>query len=230
VTFNLYGPGDTACATPIHTETVTGISSDGPFNTTTGFVAKAPGTYNWTASFSGDSNNAPASTTCGAEPVTITGISQITTASTTCSQFAASSASTVSQITYSSKNGKIKTATPGGFDYWLTLTANGESQSFTVSQRSSETSRAFLLAPGSSAYSASCGAVPITITTQGHGAVVTFVVPASTAGMTYYVGLDFSTRNVVGEANPKPESTVKYQFIVAGVLGSTRDLNLAKSD
>jgi hypothetical protein len=230
ITFKLYRPGDTNCASPIHTETVTSISSDGPFATTTGYVTTAPGTYNWTASFSGDSNNGAASTTCGAEPVVITGISQITSTSATCSQFARSSASTIAQIKYSSKNGKIKSASPGGFDYWLTLTANGGSQSFTVTQLSNETSRPFLLAPGSSAYSTSCGAVPITITTQGNGAVVTFVVPASTSGLTYYVGLDFSTGNVVGEANPKPKSTVKYQFITGGVLGSTRDLTLAKSD
>jgi hypothetical protein len=229
ITFKLYRPGDTNCASPIHTETVTSISSDGPFTTTTGYVTSAPGTYNWTASFSGDSNNGAASTTCGAEPVVITGISQITSATTTCSQFAASDASTIAQIKYLSKNGKIKSATPGGFDYWLTLIANRGGQSFTVTQLSNEKSRPFLLAPGSSAYSTSCGAVPITITTQGNGAVVTFVVPAGTSGVTYYVGLNFSTTNVVGEANPKPKATVKYQFITGGVLGSTRDLNLAKS-
>ena len=230
ITFNLYGPGDTGCSTAIHTETVTGVSSDGPFTTTTGYLAKAPGTYNWTASFSGDSTNGAASTTCGAEPVVITGISQITSASTSCSQFAASSTSTVAQIKYSSKNGKIKTASPGGFDYWLTLTATGSPQSFTVTQLSNEKSRPFMLAPGSSAYSMSCDAVPITITSQANGAVVTFVVPASTSGLTYYVGLNFTTANVVGEANPKPKATVKYQFITGGLLGSTRDLNLEKSD
>ncbi len=68
ITFKLYAPGDTHCTTPIHTETVTGISSDGPFSTTTGYVAKSLGRYNWTASFSGDGNNSPASTACGAGP------------------------------------------------------------------------------------------------------------------------------------------------------------------
>ena len=71
ITFNLYGPGDTTCATSIHSETVPDISTDGPFDTSTGYVADSAGTYNWIASFSGDSNNSPASTLCGDEQVTV---------------------------------------------------------------------------------------------------------------------------------------------------------------
>ena len=33
----------------IHTETVTAVKTNGPFNTTTGFTAKTVGTYEWTA-------------------------------------------------------------------------------------------------------------------------------------------------------------------------------------
>ena len=54
--------------------------------------------------------------------------------------------------------------------------------------------------------------------------------PASASGTTFYVGLNFTTANLVGEMNPKSKSTVKYQFITGGVLGSTRNLNLEKSD
>ena len=48
------------------------IWSTGPFSTMTGDAAgSAAASYNWTAGFSGDSKNAPASSGCGSEPVTI---------------------------------------------------------------------------------------------------------------------------------------------------------------
>src|SRR6202050_5330496 len=182
------------------------------------------GRYNWTASFSGDGNNSPASTACGAETVTITRISQITTASATCSQFAAGTAPTLSRIGYTTKKNKIETRTPGGFDHWLTLTANGSAQRFTVTQFTNETSSPFLLIPGSSGYTAACAGV--SISTSQVGGAVTFVVPAAPQGTTSYVELRFSTGNVIGEASPKPSSTVEYLFITGGIPGSTRELKL----
>ena len=72
ITFNLYGPGDTSCkAAAVYTQTVSGISTNGPFATTTGHVASAAGTYEWTASFSGDTNNSGVSAVCGSEPVSV---------------------------------------------------------------------------------------------------------------------------------------------------------------
>ena len=71
ITFNLYGPGDTTCAAAVYTETVKGISTPGPFGTTTGYAANVGGTYEWTASFSGDANNSGAASGCGSDPVTV---------------------------------------------------------------------------------------------------------------------------------------------------------------
>ena len=72
ITFDLYGPGDTSCTgTVLDSETVGSISGDGAQGTTTGYAADAAGTYDWVASFSGDSNNAGVSTQCGDEPVVI---------------------------------------------------------------------------------------------------------------------------------------------------------------
>jgi hypothetical protein len=226
ITFNLYGPGDTSCASVIHSETVTGISSNGPFSTTTGYVASAAGTYNWTASFSGDSNNASGSTRCGAEPVVIAAnspISQITPTSVTCSQFAGGTAQTFSQVTYSVSHAKIANATPGGFEYWAKVTSNGGSQTFAVTQHPNETTRPFLLASGSSAHAASCAKVSSTITQSGDTVTVTF--NGGTAGSTIYIGLKFSTAHVVGEPSPKPSPTVHYLFKTSS---STRQLDLVK--
>jgi hypothetical protein len=70
VKFTLFGPGDTTCHTPISTLTATvagnGSYASGPV------VTSAPGTYNWTAAYSGDAANNAVSAGCGSETVTVT--------------------------------------------------------------------------------------------------------------------------------------------------------------
>jgi hypothetical protein len=44
----------------------------GPYTTSPGFLVTAAGTYQWTAHFSGDANNAAADSGCTAEPVILT--------------------------------------------------------------------------------------------------------------------------------------------------------------
>src|SRR5439155_146946 len=64
MTFTLFGPGDTACATPIFTSPrpVTGNGAV----TSGAFTANAAGTYRWIASYVGDANNNAVTTTCNA--------------------------------------------------------------------------------------------------------------------------------------------------------------------
>ena len=75
VTFALYGPGDTSCT---GTNLVAGhsgfanVALTGGSATSAGFTTTQVGTYNWTASYSGDSNNNPAVSACGTEQVTVT--------------------------------------------------------------------------------------------------------------------------------------------------------------
>jgi hypothetical protein len=71
ITFKLFGPGDTGCTTPLDTETVGSITAGGIYSTPTGYVGNKAGTWNWTASYGGDSNNAVVSTSCGSEPVMV---------------------------------------------------------------------------------------------------------------------------------------------------------------
>jgi hypothetical protein len=70
VTFQLYSPGDTTCATPIatHTDTLSGSGTAASGNVTIG----AAGTYRWTATYSGDANNNSVTSPCSAEQVTVT--------------------------------------------------------------------------------------------------------------------------------------------------------------
>jgi uncharacterized repeat protein (TIGR01451 family) len=62
ITFNLFAPGDTTCATSIATSSVT-VSGNGVY-TSTAATANAAGTYRWIASYSGDANNAAVATAC----------------------------------------------------------------------------------------------------------------------------------------------------------------------
>ena len=71
LTFKLYGPGDTGCQTPISTLTTT-VNGNGTYGSGN-VTATAPGTYLWTVSYGGDTNNNPAPVTaCGSESVTVT--------------------------------------------------------------------------------------------------------------------------------------------------------------
>ena len=71
VTFHLFAPTDTTCTgTPVFTATnrplTAGSATSGPFSTT------AVGTFHWTATYNGDTNNAAVTSGCTAEPVVIT--------------------------------------------------------------------------------------------------------------------------------------------------------------
>jgi hypothetical protein len=65
ITFTLYGPGDTTCATPLSSSGKT-VAGDG-FYTSNPVVTSLAGTYRWIASYSGDANNNPASGDCNDE-------------------------------------------------------------------------------------------------------------------------------------------------------------------
>jgi hypothetical protein len=45
--------------------------------------------------------------------------SQITGTGATCSQFSAGTATTLSTLTYTTRNGRIRSVSPGGFNYWV---------------------------------------------------------------------------------------------------------------
>jgi hypothetical protein len=68
VTFQLFGPGDTTCSTPIATKTgalAGGSASSG------NVTASTAGTYNWVATYAGDANNNGVISPCGSETVRV---------------------------------------------------------------------------------------------------------------------------------------------------------------
>ncbi|MCA1683894.1 MAG: DUF11 domain-containing protein, partial [Actinobacteria bacterium] len=68
ITFTLFGPGNPTCipgpGQPVFTSTVP-VSGNGTY-TSADFLPTAPGSYQWVAVYSGDINNAPATSACGA--------------------------------------------------------------------------------------------------------------------------------------------------------------------
>ena len=74
ITFRAYGPDDTTCAgAPAFTVDVP-VAGNGTYTSEPPFIATAPGTYRWVATYNGDVNNSPVSTACGdpAEISTVT--------------------------------------------------------------------------------------------------------------------------------------------------------------
>jgi hypothetical protein len=72
ITFNLYSPSDPTCSSaPALTQTVT-VNGNNTYTTTnTMFTASTVGTWKWQSSYTGDSNNLPATSSCGTESFTI---------------------------------------------------------------------------------------------------------------------------------------------------------------
>ena len=73
ITFRLFGPDDANCAgAPVFTDSEV-VNANGN-HTSDPFATTAPGTYRWTAAYSGDANNAPVTSACNApnESVVIT--------------------------------------------------------------------------------------------------------------------------------------------------------------
>jgi hypothetical protein len=83
ITFNLYKASDTSCATSLATGTTT-VSGDGTYTSPT-VTELTPGTYQWVASYSGDTDNEAVAEACveAAEQVTVLAASPtiVTTAS-----------------------------------------------------------------------------------------------------------------------------------------------------
>ena len=63
VTFRVYGPGDTTCATPLDESTRT-YNAPGATVTSDAYEPHAPGDYRWIATYSGDDNNAADAGSC----------------------------------------------------------------------------------------------------------------------------------------------------------------------
>ena len=159
-------------------------------------------------------------------------VSQLTTTGTTCKDFVGNTAKNISTIEYNVKAGTIRQPAPGGFFYWVKVTAAAGSNTFVVDQTitTGNFSTLFALTSGSSVFNGNCkqlqGATFTQSSTNGTTGTITVMFNAPTAG-TYYIAVKLNTANLNMQPAPTP-STVGYSFDTAGVPGSTSSLNLVK--
>ncbi len=65
ITWNVYASSDSSCATPLNSSAISvPVSGDGDY-TSPNFSPTAAGSYQWVATYSGDTNNASVKTACG---------------------------------------------------------------------------------------------------------------------------------------------------------------------
>jgi hypothetical protein len=152
------------------------------------------------------------------------GVSQLT-ANSACAAFSGGTAATLGMVEYTVRSGKIKSAIPTGFYYWVKVTAPAGPNSFTVGQSitTGNFSTKFALGGGSNVFNSACakGLHP-TITAGAGGVTASFTAPA--AG-TYFIGIHYTTASVKTQTVPNP-GTVHYEFSTGGVSASTSGLDL----
>jgi hypothetical protein len=193
----------------------------------------AAGSYAFQATYSGDGNYTGNTSPC--EPFKVVGVvSQITPTNTSCAQFASGTAGTLTTVNYSTKGTTISSVNPGVFFYWvkLTVTTTGK-QTFNITQMtnynpSTTGTGLFTKASGSFAYNGNCTALSTTITANTTAADYKVVFTAPATG-TYYIGIKYTTKAIVGSgpAAIKPANpNYLYTFSTSGVAGSTNKLNL----
>ena len=132
-------------------------------------------------------------------------------------------------MTYTARNGRIRSVSPSGFDYWVRVNGAAGANSVVVSQAitTGNFSTLFGQGSGSTVSTSGCATVSGATFTAGSGNG-TFTVQwnAATAG-TYFIGLTLSTSGLKNRAVPNPP-TVHYAFTTNGVTGSTSGIDLSQ--
>jgi len=153
-------------------------------------------------------------------------VSQITPTGTTCAQFKSGTAGTLGPVTYATKGKTISSINPGVFFYWVKVTVSSAGpQAFFITQSTTYSpttgTNLFALAAGSFAYDGSCNTLSTTITGGADNLKVAF---NAAAPGTYFIGIKYSTRSIVGSS---PATTnYLYTFSTTGVGGSNSTINL----
>ena len=225
ITFNLYAPTDTTCAsTALYNQVValTGASA----TTSPGFTTLVAGIYRWTASYPGDANNNSASSGCQAEQVTVTQpvTGLIAPTNTSCSDFTSGNAQQLPGIFYTLLNGKItQNINPGVFFYFSTVTTTTANQVVNTSQETTNTTGAkFGIHQGQAWLWTSNCVTKIVGSQTGGGSTASFTVPIPG---TYIIQIKYSPKSIVGTATPSP-ATSTYSFDTDGTINAS--VNLVK--
>jgi Bacterial pre-peptidase C-terminal domain len=155
-------------------------------------------------------------------------VSQITTKETKCNKFRDGGAQTLSSVSYAvGGHGEIKDVKPDAFLYWVAVTVPAGSNTFMVSETITTGNFNTLFdidKPKSKVFDSNCHDVHGIFTQNGGTVTVTFTAPA--AG-TYYLQVKYKTDSVNHDPAPSP-TTVHYEFMTAGMPGSTSGLDLVR--
>ena len=238
ITFTLYYGG--CSGTLVDTETAS-VSSNGPYSTPTGYTlptgSTVTGTYEWAASYGGDTNNNFASTTCGAESATVSNASPSIGTIVSNSGTMTIGGSATDQGTFSNAYGTLTGTLV--FSAYTSSSCNGgssfTSSSIAVSGNGPYTSNSFPpSAPGTyywqatftdtdgnnNGFSSACGGSGETLDVQkAQPSVSTVMMPASTNS------LGTSTYDTASIGNQvsgfTPSGTVTYDFYASASCSST---------
>ena len=154
-------------------------------------------------------------------------VAQITPTNTTCQQFVAGTAATLSGFNYNLKNGAINNVAPGVAFYFVSVSAPAASFTVNINQTDNGSTPPFdarqvQVFDASNTYS--------NFTSSISSGLVTANVNGATAGQTFVILFKIDPHSVVGAPTPSP-STVTYTYSTAvngvAVPGSTQSINLA---
>jgi hypothetical protein len=151
--------------------------------------------------------------------------SQITPAETSCGQFASGTAQTLGSVQYDLNNDLIQRLVPRKFLYWVKVRAPAGNNTSEITQTITTANFNTFFADkgnGSNVFDSNCVAVERTGSQIGNTTQVRYNAPA--AG-TYYIGINFTGQNLLGQPAPSP-ATVHYDFRTTGVPDSTSGLDV----
>jgi hypothetical protein len=129
---------------------------------------------------------------------------------------------------YGVKGGKINNVSPGVIFYYNTITAPSASFTLDVVETNTKSWAPMLVQQNNQAYlyKSDCSKAPgVTITLSGtpYYTTVTFHVTGATAGATYYIGIKYTPKNLVGQPVSKSGGvypTSIYSWDTTGIPGS----------
>jgi hypothetical protein len=185
ITFTLLRAG-----TVVDTEPVT-ITANGSYTTPTGYLPTVTGTYQWDASYSGDSNNNAASDTN--DPSELAAALTPPGGSTTTATLAVSTAF--------SEGGRT-----------VSLSATVDSSAGTVT----EGAVTFMLLSGSTVIGS-----PTTGTVSGGQTTVSYTLPAGTAAGTYTINADYADSNAIFTASSDSTQTLTVTAAATTIAASS---------
>jgi hypothetical protein len=179
MTFRLFS--DASCTTQVFTSQnvvdVTGAA------TSSDFVPTLPGTYRWTATYSGDANNNPVTSPCSASnSVTITGTLPSTTSPSSTSLPSSTSSTTTSST---SSTSTTSSSVPTGTTSSSSSSSSSSSTSSTSTSTTVGATSSTTAAPASSSTTATTAAttttLPTSTSTSTSTSTTTTTIPATTS-------------------------------------------------